>query len=160
MDLSEGIAAATALASLALPLSGLIASAGRRVTTLHPQVPASRLGGIVVLCAALGSLGRPLPVSAALAPPTARSSPAPAATPASPTSVDVAPAATSGYTVRPGDSLWAIACRQLAADGVDTSDESVDRQWRAIYAANVDVIGDDPDLIYPGTVLSIPEERA
>jgi nucleoid-associated protein YgaU len=29
-------------------------------------------------------------------------------------------------------------------------------KWRIIYEANVDVIGPDPDLIYPGQVMTIP----
>jgi hypothetical protein len=50
------------------------------------------------------------------------------------------------YTVKPGDTLWAIA-KQTLGDG---------SRWREIYDANADVIGDDPDLIYPGQVFRIP----
>ncbi|MGV9811250.1 transglycosylase family protein [Streptomyces cellulosae] len=45
-------------------------------------------------------------------------------------------------TVRPGDTLSGIAARH----GTD---------WRRLYAANRDVIGDDPDLIVPGQRLDI-----
>jgi nucleoid-associated protein YgaU len=31
------------------------------------------------------------------------------------------------------------------------------KNWRAIYEANVDVIGKNPDLIQPGQVLVIPD---
>lgn len=31
--------------------------------------------------------------------------------------------------------------------------------WMAIYEANKDVIGDNPGLIKPGTVLKIPEKK-
>ncbi len=48
------------------------------------------------------------------------------------------------YTVQPGDSLSAIAARFGLAD------------WRPLYEANTAVIGDNPDLIYPGQVLVLP----
>lgn len=50
------------------------------------------------------------------------------------------------YEVRSGDSLWLIAQRTLG-DG---------DQWRKIYNANVDLIGPNPNLIYPGQKLVIP----
>ena len=40
-------------------------------------------------------------------------------------------------------------------DSSVTSDE-VDRYWRTIYEANRSLVGDDPDLIYPGQVLTLP----
>lgn len=49
------------------------------------------------------------------------------------------------YTVKPGDTLWAIA-KQTLGDG---------SRWREIYNNNVDVIGKDPNLIRPGQVLRI-----
>jgi LysM domain len=49
--------------------------------------------------------------------------------------------------VRPGDSLWAIAQRDLRSGA---SDRAVASRWRAIYAANRARIGPDPDLLEPG----------
>ncbi|MFR9791990.1 transglycosylase family protein [Streptomyces sp. MB22_4] len=46
-----------------------------------------------------------------------------------------------GYTVREGDTLSGIAARH----GVD---------WHRLYAANRSVVGNDPDLIVPGTHLT------
>lgn len=54
------------------------------------------------------------------------------------------------YVVLPGDSLWSIA-RDHPGDAV-----SVDQRWRAIWLANRDVVGDDPDLILPGQALRLP----
>lgn len=54
------------------------------------------------------------------------------------------------YVVRPGDSLWSIARAHPAAG------EDVERRWRAIWAANRDVVGTDPDLIHPGQALRLP----
>ena len=50
------------------------------------------------------------------------------------------------YTVVKGDSLSRIAQREYGAAG----------KWPAIYEANRDQIK-DPDLIYPGQVLTIPD---
>ncbi|WP_030893471.1 transglycosylase family protein [Streptomyces sp. NRRL F-5053] len=49
---------------------------------------------------------------------------------------------TGDYTVRSGDTLGAIA------DAHGTG-------WRALYAANKQVIGDDPDLLLPGQRLQL-----
>ena len=57
------------------------------------------------------------------------------------------PAAT--WTVRPGDTLSAIAAALAVPGG-----------WPALYAANRHAIGPDPALIRPGTILAIPETTA
>jgi hypothetical protein len=51
---------------------------------------------------------------------------------------------TPTYTVRPGDTLSAIAAGLGIAD------------WRTLYEVNKGIIGPDPDLIQPGQVLTIP----
>jgi hypothetical protein len=48
--------------------------------------------------------------------------------------------------VIPGDTLWDIA-QTVYGDAT---------RWPEIYAANTDVVGADPDLIFPGQVLRIP----
>lgn len=50
------------------------------------------------------------------------------------------------YTVQPGDCLWKIAQAKYGS-GAD---------WSKIYSANKGVVGGNPNLIYPGTVLTIP----
>jgi LysM repeat protein len=50
------------------------------------------------------------------------------------------------YTVRPGDTLAAIA-----------AEYTVD--WELIYSANRTVIGNNPDLIRPGETLTIPKSQ-
>lgn len=52
------------------------------------------------------------------------------------------------YTVVSGDSLSKIAEREYGEAS----------KWRQIYEANRDTIK-NPDLIYPGQVLTIPEEK-
>lgn len=55
--------------------------------------------------------------------------------------------------VVPGDSLWSIAERWLPPDATD---HEVTIAWHALHRANVDVIGSDPDRIFPGTTLELP----
>ena len=52
------------------------------------------------------------------------------------------------YTVKPGDTLSAIA-QQFYQDGAEPL-------WRMIYNANIAVIGPDPQVITPGQQLNIP----
>ncbi len=56
----------------------------------------------------------------------------------------------TNYTVRAGDSLWAIAV-QAYGNGA---------QWPRIYDANKQLIGNNPNLIHPGQVLHIPPTSA
>lgn len=59
--------------------------------------------------------------------------------------------------VAPGDSLWSLARRALAADRTPPTDAEVAAAWPALYRANLDRVGTDPDLIFPGTALEIPD---
>ncbi|MYX14163.1 LysM peptidoglycan-binding domain-containing protein [Streptomyces sp. SID8374] len=52
--------------------------------------------------------------------------------------------ADGGYTVQPGDNLWAIADAQKLPQG-----------WTGLYEANKDLLGSDPDLILPGQSLDL-----
>lgn len=53
--------------------------------------------------------------------------------------------APTGYMVRPGDCLWAIAQRTYGDGSL----------WPMLYAANADQIL-NPNLIFPGQVLRLP----
>ncbi|UBH23606.1 hypothetical protein KW076_06740 [Micrococcus porci] len=57
-------------------------------------------------------------------------------------------------TVRAGDCLWDIAADEL---GPDATPREVDRRWREWHRHNRDLIGEDPNLILPGTVLTAPD---
>ncbi|MFV0284787.1 MAG: LysM peptidoglycan-binding domain-containing protein [Demequina sp.] len=77
-----------------------------------------------------------------------RSSPAPSSQ--APTSQAPSPT----VTVRTGDSLWT-----LTADALGTDDTAVvAASWPLLYEDNREAIGDDPSLIHPGTVLTLPPE--
>jgi hypothetical protein len=69
-----------------------------------------------------------------------------------------APADRSGprgrtVVVGPGDTLWSIAAGDLPPASPDAA---VVARWHAIYAANHQRIGPDPDLIEPGLRLHLP----
>lgn len=52
------------------------------------------------------------------------------------------------YTVKKGDCLMAISKKMYGNSG----------NWEAIYEANKDTIGGNPNLIYPGQTFSIPDK--
>jgi len=55
--------------------------------------------------------------------------------------------------VRPGDTLWGLAEQALPEGATDTE---VAQAWPSWWAANRQVIGDDPDLLHPGQHLQPP----
>jgi hypothetical protein len=63
------------------------------------------------------------------------------------------PPAPEVVTVQPGDTLWAIAHRDL---GPAAGDAAITARWHEIYALNRTVIGADPDLIQPAQRLRLP----
>ena len=70
--------------------------------------------------------------------------------------VATAPAHAEVVVVQSGDTLWALAERDL---GPPVTAQRVSHRWQAIYRQNRGVIGPDPDLIRPGQVLKISEEH-
>lgn len=72
------------------------------------------------------------------------------------------------HRVSAGESLWSITEELLdaGAAGASTAPSSggpsaqarIARAWPILYAANAESIGADPDLILPGTALSVPED--
>ncbi|MFD8691997.1 transglycosylase family protein [Streptomyces sp. NPDC059651] len=66
-----------------------------------------------------------------------------ASAPATPTTV---PGRRDSYTVATGDSLSGIA-----------ADRRLEGGWQRLYSANRQVVGDDPDLIFPGQRLSLDQ---
>ena len=66
--------------------------------------------------------------------------------PTRPTPTSPAPSSPQTYTVKKGDCLWNIA-KKFYGNG---------SKYTVIYNANKGVIGGNPNLIYPGQVLTIP----
>lgn len=92
--------------------------------------------------------GLPLPERASTHPAAAVESHAPGSRPA--------PTRPRAVQVRAGDTLWSLAAATLAPQA---DDAEITATWRAIYEHNRGVIGDDPDLIKPGTTLTIPDSQ-
>lgn len=85
--------------------------------------------------------------------------PSPTPTPPLPDPAPAPPPETSpppaDYLVQPGDCLWDIAERELAAAGAPIDVATVNAAVLAWWRANADRIT-DPDVIYPGQVLTAP----
>ena len=68
------------------------------------------------------------------------------------------PAGTGAVVVQPGDTLWDLAEQDLRERGhASPTDAQVAQAWPSWWAANRDAVGDDPDLIQPGTHLAPPD---
>ena len=64
---------------------------------------------------------------------------------------------TADIVVQRGDTLWSIAARHL---GPAATTPEISAAWHRWFAANRQVIGDDPNAITPGQVLSPPAAQA
>lgn len=111
--------------------------------------------------AAASTTPSPSATATPTASPTPSATPTPSASPAATPTPSVSPSATpvpsaspttpatttsGNYTVSKGDSLWKIAVAQYN-DGY---------KWVEIYNANKTTIGQNPGIIIPGQVLTIP----
>lgn len=72
----------------------------------------------------------------------------PAALPTAPERVDAKPPTPQTYTVKAGDSLWAIS-KRLGGQGGNN--------WKELYEANKVIVGNNPNLIFAGQTLTIPQ---
>lgn len=96
-------------------------------------------------------------------PTTAPQSPAPPPVPPSPppgpSTMDPPAWPTAAWTVQPGDHLWRIAERTLAAAwGREPTDAEIDPYWRDVIDLNRKRLRDaaNPDRIFPGQVFELP----
>jgi nucleoid-associated protein YgaU len=118
-----------------------------------PADPATTRGIVPLPAWAGGARPKTTPTIPTTRPDAAATTSPPVPAPAAPNPPSH-PSAEGSYTVRAGDTLWRIARDRLDQD--QRSDAHVQTYCQAIYAANRAVIGDDPDLIYPGQHLRIP----
>ena len=65
--------------------------------------------------------------------------------------------ATEEVVVAPGDTLWSIAARHLDPHATATQ---IAEAWPRWYAANRELIGEDPDRLSVGLVLETPQSGA
>lgn len=64
---------------------------------------------------------------------------------------------TSTHVVLRGESLWSIAARTLPSSAPEAS---IQRRVQQMAQLNHDVLGDDPNVILPGTTLLLPSSEA
>lgn len=106
--------------------------------------------GLGVAIGAAGATAASAPVPPSIAAPLD-----PASAPALP-SLDW-PSAAPPVVVRPGDSLWRLAERDLLTrNAAPPTDADLAQAWPRWWAANRAAIGDDPHHIHAGTWLSPP----
>ncbi|MEZ5230240.1 MAG: LysM peptidoglycan-binding domain-containing protein [Acidimicrobiales bacterium] len=61
------------------------------------------------------------------------------------------------HEVVAGDHLWAIAAQRLTSSDQSPTNTEISGYWRRLIAANASTIrSGDPNLIYPGEVLTLP----
>jgi hypothetical protein len=83
----------------------------------------------------------------------------PTATPALPAVVTAEIPTTASHVVTRGENLWRIATAELTrvTGNARPGDHEVLPYWRAVLAANRSTLrSGDPDLIYPGEVVTLP----
>lgn len=157
MDPATQFAAIVASAGAAYLVVGAVLDGIRRLAGVRlAGLPSLR--PLLAAMAVVSVLGRAAPSGAALPPPAHRLTPEHGSRVAAASVVQPAvapePAPAAGYEVAPGDTLWDIAHRAL---GAEATTAEIGAYWRAIYAANAAVVGDDPDLIHPGQTLDLPD---
>ena len=142
--------------ALGLAVTATALGAGTAAATTTPPAPAA--------AAASPSLDWPGAAAPDLDWPTA-ASPGPTSPPVPPpsaTPVRAAPMpaeAPGDVVVQPGDSLWRLAERDVERrTGTAPSTAQTAAAWPSWWAANREAVGDDPDLVHPGTRLTPPQD--
>jgi nucleoid-associated protein YgaU len=141
------------LAGAALVTGGIGGAAMPAFAGGGPPTPAATGHGVA---ADLDRPGSGDPAATLGTPPSeAADAPSPMTTGTPSSSTAAAPTAPSGeaVTVAPGDTLWGIAAERL---GPDATNAEIAIEWPRWYAANRQVVGADPNLIYPGQRLRPP----
>lgn len=163
------LCASLAAATLSLGAIGSLRAAVRRLGAIRLPMPVRPIAAIVLLASLVVLVNRPRSVGASVPPPVVRLSdqavtderqpisPEPATSSAT-ARFSEAGSTAAAYVVRPGDSLWRIAEGTLADrhGGVPLGAE-IARFWPRIYETNRALIGANPNLIFPGQHLEIPE---
>lgn len=129
--------------SLALMTGGLAVSL---YAVVHTKVSRGPTRMLLTSLVAVVALAPAFAAYAQLGPPQTRLGKSSAGAFTSPSSVR----ASAFYTVVRGDTLWKIAATDLLAGKPNVSSSEISHRWRSIYDGNRSVIGDDPNLIFPG----------
>jgi len=166
---------ATTVVAVGVRAAGRSRSALDRLTLPVIRRIADRVGGVAVTAALLTSPAgsalaavQPVPAEAAseqgwdlpgLPPMPVWPEPAPPPPVPPPAASPLEPAT---VVLVKGDNLWSVAARQLAAatarDPSTVPEREIAAYWRALIAANRERLSSgDPDLVYPGEVITLPD---
>jgi nucleoid-associated protein YgaU len=182
MEPAMALCSGVAVVTLTLGALGSLPALMRRLAAVRVPIPVRSLAVLLTMASMTAVLTRPRPAAASVPPPIVRLSDEtppptglaemPAAETEKPLSTsppgrsagtsrvgaDRARPSTDTYVVVTGDSLWRIAASVLRSGGDgQPSNAEIARFWPVIYAANRALIGDNPNLIFPGQRLLIPE---
>ena len=182
MEPAMALCSGVAVVTLTFGVLGSLPALVRRLVAIRFPIPVRPLAVLLTMMSLTAVLARPKPASASVPPPIVRladegarlmdeaeepadeiedptsASPSGRSAGRSRVGTERTHAVATAYVVEPGDSLWRIAAFVLRGSGDgDPSSVDIARFWPAIYAANRDLIGDDPNLIFPGQRLLIPE---
>jgi nucleoid-associated protein YgaU len=170
MALCVGVAAVT----LSLGVAGAAGTTVRRLSIVRVPIPVRPLATLLTVVTLLTVLTRTRPATATVAPPIVRLADDPGSSDTPVVDGPSRPGGRSGnsprpghrspdtagveYIVEPGDCLWRIA-RSIIEErtGTNPSNAEIARFWPVIYEANRGTIGSNPNLIFPGQRLAIPE---
>ncbi|MEN8234469.1 MAG: LysM peptidoglycan-binding domain-containing protein [Actinomycetota bacterium] len=174
MEPAIALCACIAAVSLTVGALGAAAPVAQRLSAVRIPMPVRSVAAMVMMVSLFAVMSRPRPAKASVDPPIVRLADTPG--PESDDGVlelhrgneisgrrsmsigQQQVVSGSTYVVRPGDCLWRIARALLTErNGSTPSSVEIARLWPAIYVANRAVIGDDPNLIFPGQHLEIPE---
>lgn len=155
-------------ASLDWPTTGAVPSTSLRdepredapsaaAATPPPSATPSATPSVAPAPSALASVGTPTSTLAPAPAPTDASGPEPPTAPAVPDRPSPA-TSTSATSVRveAGDSLWSISRAHLESGGASATPADIAGAWPQWWEANRQLVGDDPDLLLPGTQLTPP----
>jgi nucleoid-associated protein YgaU len=182
MEPAMALCSGVAVVTLTLGALGSLPALMRRLAAARVPIPVRSLAVLLTVASLTAVLTRPRPAAATVPPPIVRlseeaspptgSAETPAVETENPLSTsppgrsagtsrvgaDRAQLSTDVYVVETGDSLWRIAASVLRSGGDgQPSNAEIARFWPVIHAANRALIGDNPNLIFPGQRLLIPE---
>ena len=88
---------------------------------------------------------------------TTTTTPPPAAPTSGPVPTSGSPGRTT-WTIQPGEHFWHVASVVVAERGSTPTEFEIARYWRSLIEANRSVLADptNPDLVFPGQVLTLP----